>query len=399
MGTGVLEGVIFFCEIWRHKTSLELALRATPKGLVCLGTRHACTRRRVWSITKRKSIMTYQVPSGLQVTATRAKSAKGELAQLKPKLDGKHALPLPERDLIPIPRDEQGWGSEFSMDAYGLAMVARRERSVQSIDHHNLGLVPADGDDVAQLAVVQAMAIKAVAELIQLDLDDTEARVRARAIAVATLDPVTDEELLAELAELKAPRYEFTSSGAFRKTGYQRTTAEVEAMIANKLQGDDLARFTKAMAKVTVTNGEVLRERYHVHKQLNAEAMRMVRGQDKFGKWVDADLASVADQAQSIFDTHTVEETPEEARRAKLAIALGKNTKRGQAGTQGLLMLLELTGLKLKTKDGAVQYHKDGRAKLTSTAPKSIATLEAEHGWDFFQKAKRDASTFMAQVA
>ena len=343
--------------------------------------------------------MTYQVPSGLQVTATRAKSAKGELSQLKPKLDGKHALPLPERDLIPIPRDEQGWGSEFSMDSYGLAMVARRERSVQSIDNHNLGLVPADGDDVAQLAVVQAMAIKAVAELIQLDLDDTEARVRARAIAVATLDPVTDEELLAELAELKAPRYEFTSSGAFRKTGYQRTTAEVEAMIANKLQGDDLARFTKAMAKVTVTNGEVLRERYHVHKQLNAEAMRMVRGQDKFGKWVDADLASVADQAQSIFDTHTVEETPEEARRAKLAIALGKNTKRGQASTQGLLMLLELTGLRLKTKDGAVQYHKDGRAKLTSTAPKSIVTLEAEHGWDFFQRAKRDASTFMAQVA
>ena len=101
----------------------------------------------------------------------------------------------------------------------------------------------------------------------------------------------------------------------------------------------------------------------------------------------------------SIFDTHTVEETPEEARRAKLAIALGKNTKRGQASTQGLLMLLELTGLRLKTKDGAVQYHKDGRAKLTSTAPKSIVTLEAEHGWDFFQRAKRDASTFMAQVA
>ena len=343
--------------------------------------------------------MTYSIPSGLVVATTTAKSAKGEATQLAEPKPSAKSQPLPERDLIPIPRDEAGWSSEFVPDSFSLAMLARRERSVQSIDHHNLGLVPADGDDVAQLAMVQALAIRAVAQVRGLDLEDTEQRVQARAIAVATLDPMTEDELQAELAELKAPRYEFTNSGAFRKTLYQRTTAEVEEHLANRLTGDELAQFTEAMGKVVITYGEALRERYHTHKRLNAEAMRMVRGQDKFGKWVDADLASVADQAESIFDTHVVEETPEEARRAKLAIALGKNTKRGQHATQGLLMLLDLAGFKLVTKGGAVQYHKDGRAKLTSTTPKSIAQLEAEHGWDFFQKAKRDASTFMAQVA
>jgi len=346
--------------------------------------------------------MTYQVPDGLAVTATKAKTAKGELSQLLPKLNGTKALPLPDRELIPIPRDEQGWGSEFSMDSYGLAMLARRERSVQSIDHHNLGLVPADGDDVAQLAIVQALAIKAVAEVRQLNLDDTEDRVQARAIAVATLDPVSVEDLQAELAELQAPRYEFTGSGAFRKTGYQRATKAVEEAIANKLQGDELTKFTEAMKTVTVTNGEALRERYHVHKRLNAEAMKTVRGMNQFGRWLDADTSEVTaelDTAGNIFNTHTVEESPGEARRAKLAIALGKKVKRGNASTQGLMLLLELAGYKLVTKAGKVQFHKDGRAKLTQVAPKSITELEAEHGWDFFQKAKRDATTFMAQVA
>jgi len=35
---------------------------------------------------------------------------------------------------------------------------------------------------------------------------------------------------------------------------------------------------------------------------------------------------------------------------------------------------------------------------LREQTPKSIAELEAEHGWDFFQKAKRDAMTFMATL-
>lgn len=346
--------------------------------------------------------MTYQVPDGLAVIATTAKSAKGEATQLLPKLNGTKPVPEPERELIPIPRDEAGWASEFSMDSFGLAMLARRERSVQSIDHHNLGLVPADGDDVAQLAIVQALAIKAVAEVRQLNLDDTEDRVQARAIAVATLDPVSVEDLQAELAELQAPRYEFTGSGAFRKTGYQRATQAVEEAIANKLQGDELAKFTEAMKTVTVTNGEALRERYHVHKRLNAEAMKTVRGMNQFGRWLDADTSEVTaelDTAGNIFNTHTVEETAEEARRAKLAIALSNKVKRGQHATQGLMLLLELAGFKLATKGGKVQFHKNGRAKLTKVAPKTITELEAEHGWDFFQKAKRDATIFMAQVA
>lgn len=347
--------------------------------------------------------MSYVLPNGLAVTKSNAKTAKGELSQVAPKLDGKHAVPLPDRELIPIPRDESGWASEFSMDTFGLAMVARRERSVQTIDHHNLGLVPADGDDVAQLAVVQALAIKAVAVVHDLDLDDTDDRVQARAVAVATLDPTPVDELLAELAELQAPRYEFTNTGAFRKTSYQRTTAELEAHLANKLDGDELAKFTEAMANATITNGEALRERYHVHKRLNAEAMRMVRGMDGFGKFVDADVSELVaqvDEEGNLFTVYAVEETPDERRRAMLAYALGNKVKRGQHATQGLLLLLDLAGYKLATKNGAVQFHKDGSAKLKKAdRPWTVAELENEHGWDFFQKAKRDAMTFMASIA
>lgn len=359
--------------------------------------------------------MTYQVPDGLAVTATKAKTAKGELSQiakgdskaiLHTCQDGDLSCPVcatkgtagRDRELMAIPRDENGWRNSLVVHHAGLAMVARRENSVQRIDHHNLGLVPADGDDVAQEAVTQAMAMRAVAQLRGLDLEDTEQRLEARAIAVATLDATPTAELEAELAELQAPRYEFTSSEAFRKTSYKRATADLEAFIEARLKGDELAQFRKLFATQQPTAGEALRERHHVHKRLNAKAMKMVRGMNQFGRWVDAEVADYGD-AQSLFDTTTVEESPEEARRAKLAIALGKKVKRGNASTQGLMLLLELAGYKLVTKAGKVQFHKDGRAKLTKVEPKSIEQLEAEHGWDFFQKAKRDATTFMAQVA
>lgn len=341
----------------------------------------------------------YVVPAGITATVTTAKSAKGE-ATVFAKSERPSKPEVREREIMAIPRDQNGWDS-LVIHWAGLGMVARRENSVQRIDHHNLGLVPADGDDVAQEAVTQAMAMRAIAELKSLDLNDTDDRVTARAIAVATLDPATVEELEAELAELQAPRYEFTSADHLRKTSYKRATANLEAHLDNKLQGDDYAEFRKLFAIQQPTAGEALRERHHVHSRLNAKAMRMVRGMSQFGYQVNADTSewvADVDASGSLFVTLSVDESHEESRRAKLAYALGNKVKRGQHATQGLLLLLDLAGYRLVSKSGKVQFKKDGSVKLHEQRPKTIAELEAEHGWDFFQKAKRDAMTFMATL-
>lgn len=342
--------------------------------------------------------MGYSIPAGFAIASTpKAKTAKAEATAIA-KAD-KVLVPDTERELIAIPRNEQGWSEEFSLDRYGLAMVARRENSVQRIDHHNLGLVPADGDDVAQESAVQAMAMLAVAELRGLDLDDTEDRLKARQIAVATLDDTSWADLMAELADLKADRFKVSKRAKVQRIQYQRSTADVEQHLADKLYGMELDKFRELLAQATPTNGQVLRERRWVHGRLNAKAMKMVRGMNQFGKRIDVDtseLASQLDEAGNLFDVHTVEESRTEARRAKLAVALKRGKKFGANQLQGLMLALDLAGYKLVTKRGEVQFHDDGTAKLTRSKVWSISELIAEHGEEFVKANGANAQLVLA---
>ena len=330
--------------------------------------------------------MTYVLPAELQqaVTATKRKSVKGAIAEIAGDTpESNKAVPLPERELITIPVKARKRGADVvneweltaKVDPKVMAMLARRERNRQTTDHHNLGLVPADGDDVAQLAVELAQAISATRSMLKHGVDDLWDTIR---IARLNLWGDSSEELQAELEELAKDRWAFDGK-RLRKVSYKRSTKQAEQAIADKFSEAQRGEFIEKMTACTeFTYGELLLALKMAHNHLNRQAMATVRGMNQFGRWLDADtseLSAQLDTAGNIFDVHEVDETKEERRRAILAHALGTNYKKPEGLGEALMLLADLAGYKYSG------LAKSGDAKLKSKERgATLPEIEAEHG-------------------
>lgn len=343
----------------------------------------------------------FVVPAEVAPVATKRKSAKGQAREIAGDVpENNKPLPLPERELITVPRNNRKvgedtineWELEVALDHKVMAMLARRENRRQSIDHRNLGLVPADGDDVAQHAIELAQAIKAVRTMLKHGADDLWDTVR---IAELNLWGDSSEELEQELADLSQERWSFNGkTRRIRKVAYKRVTDRVEQAIADKFSEAQQAEFEAGMKQVqTFKYGELLLALKLSHNYLNRQAMAMVRGLTEFGKQVEFDTWQTL---EGLFNVTTIEETEVDRYRVLLSQAFNKKLKRGEHLSNGLAMVASLAGLSAKLKGGQAQFDKAGNLKLTASKRETIPAIKAhfkQEGMDF-NKAKQAVFTF-----
>lgn len=343
----------------------------------------------------------FKLPAELAPVATKRKSAKGQAREIAGDVpEANQAQPLPERELITVPRNNRKvgedtineWLQEVSLDPKVMAMLARRENRRQTIDHRNLGLVPADGDDVAQHAIELAQAIRSVRSMFNHTPEQLWDTVR---IAELNLWGDSSEELEQELEDLSRERWSFDAkTRRVRKVAYKRVTNKVEQAIADKFGKVAQAKFLEGMKQAqTFTYGELLLALKLSHNYLNRQAMAMVRGLTEFGKQVEFDTWQTL---EGLFNVTTVEETELDRYRVALSRAFNKKLKRGEHLSNGLGMVASLAGLDAKYKKGVAQYDKAGNLKLTACKRETIPAVRAdieERGGDF-NKAKQAVFAF-----
>lgn len=327
----------------------------------------------------------FKLEAELAPVATSRKSAKGQAREIAGEVpENNKPLPLPERELITVPRAEN-WELEVALDYKVMAMLARRENRRQNIDHRNLGLVPADGDDVAQHAIELAQAIKAVRTMLNHGADELWETVR---IAELNLWGDSSEELEQELADLSQERWAFDAkTRRVRIVHYKKSTKQAEQAIADKFSKQQQAQFVESMKQVqTFTYGELLLALKLSHNYLNRQAMNMVRGLTQFGKQVEFDTWQTL---EGLFNVASIEETEFDRYRVILSRAFNKKFKRGAKLSDGLLMACGLAGLTAVTKKGKYQFDKDGNLKLTSSKRWTFADIEKQEGKKFINEGKK----------
>ena len=332
----------------------------------------------------------FKLEAELAPVVTSRKSAKGQAREIAGEVpENNKPLPLPERELITVPRAEN-WELEVALDYKVMAMLARRENRRQSIDHRNLGLVPADGDDVAQHAIELAQAMKAVRTMLNHGADELWETVR---IAELNLWGDSSEELEQELADLSQERWAFDAkTRRVRTVHYKRATKQAEQAIADKFSKEQQAQFVESMKQVqTFTYGELLLALKLSHNYLNRQAMNMVRGLTQFGKQVEFDTWQTL---EGLFNVTSVEETEFDRYRVILSRAFNKKLKRGQALSDGLRMACALAGLQPAMKKGKYQFDKQGNLKLTACKRETFSDIEKEEGKKFITKSKQALFAF-----
>ena len=326
----------------------------------------------------------FVLPAELAPVATKRKSAKGEAREIAGEVpEANQAQPLPERELITVPLPDD-WGKAVSLDPKVMAMLARRENRRQTIDHRNLGLVPADGDDVAQHAIELAQAIRSIRSMFGHTPEQLWDTVR---VAQLNLWGDSSEELEQELEDLSRERWAFDAkTKRVRVVHYKRATEEAKQAISEKLSEAQRAEFVEGMKQAqTFTYGELLLALKLSHNYLNRQAMAMVRGLTQFGKQVEFDTWQTL---EGLFNVTTVEETELDRYRVILSRAFNKKLRRGRALTDGLRMACGLAGLKPVIKKGQVQFDKKGNLKLTACERDTFATIEKAEGKAFINKSK-----------